>query len=118
MQARIKRIAMGDKVSVSADIFADCQDVLQGGLRFRHEKEAAWRKTQYEITQYFQERTQSPVHDFFRPNLWPDTPDILTEFLPSDSTGACVGDSSQAADRETIRLPYVKKRHNPGDAKT
>jgi starch synthase (maltosyl-transferring) len=41
----------------------------------------AWRNTQYEIAQYFQELAQSSVREFFRPNLWPNTPDILTEYL-------------------------------------
>ena len=41
----------------------------------------AWRHTAWEITQYFTELTQTPVKDFFRPNLWPNTPDILTENL-------------------------------------
>jgi starch synthase (maltosyl-transferring) len=40
-----------------------------------------WRHTAWEITQYFTEMTQSPISDFFRPNLWANTPDILTEFL-------------------------------------
>ena len=41
----------------------------------------AWRHTAWEITQYFTELTQTPVSDYFRPNLWPNTPDILTEYL-------------------------------------
>ncbi len=41
----------------------------------------AWRNTSWELTQYFSELTQPPVRDFFRPNLWPNTPDILTEYL-------------------------------------
>jgi starch synthase (maltosyl-transferring) len=41
----------------------------------------AWRNTKSELTQYFTELTQSEVRDFFRPNLWPNTPDILTEYL-------------------------------------
>jgi starch synthase (maltosyl-transferring) len=40
-----------------------------------------WRHTAWEITQYFTEMTQSPISDFFRPNLWANTPDILTEYL-------------------------------------
>jgi starch synthase (maltosyl-transferring) len=40
-----------------------------------------WRNTKYEITQYFTEVSKPPVSDFFRPNLWPNTPDILPEFL-------------------------------------
>lgn len=41
----------------------------------------AWRNTKYEITEYFSEITRPPVSDFFRPNAWPNTPDILTEYL-------------------------------------
>ena len=41
----------------------------------------AWRNTKSELTEYFTELTQTEVREFFRPNLWPNTPDILTEFL-------------------------------------
>jgi starch synthase (maltosyl-transferring) len=41
----------------------------------------AWRNTKAELTEYFTELTQTPVREFFRPNLWPNTPDILTEYL-------------------------------------
>jgi len=41
----------------------------------------AWRNTKQELTEYFTELTQSEVKEYFRPNLWPNTPDILTEFL-------------------------------------
>ncbi len=41
----------------------------------------AWRNTKDELTAYFTELTQSSVRDYFRPNLWPNTPDILTERL-------------------------------------
>jgi starch synthase (maltosyl-transferring) len=40
-----------------------------------------WRNTKPELTQYFTEITQTEVSDFFRANLWPNTPDILTEYL-------------------------------------
>jgi starch synthase (maltosyl-transferring) len=40
-----------------------------------------WRNAKREITEYLTELTQTPVHEFFRPNQWPNTPDILTEFL-------------------------------------
>ena len=43
----------------------------------------AWRNTAYELYQYFTELAQPPVREFFRPNLWPNTPDILTEYLQS-----------------------------------
>ena len=41
----------------------------------------AWRNTKSELTQYFTELTQTEIGDFFRPHLWPNTPDILTEYL-------------------------------------
>lgn len=40
-----------------------------------------WRNGKFEITQYLTELTQTEVREFFRPNQWPNTPDILTEFL-------------------------------------
>jgi len=40
-----------------------------------------WRNTKWELTQYFTELTGTDVHEFFRPNLWPNTPDILTDYL-------------------------------------
>jgi starch synthase (maltosyl-transferring) len=41
----------------------------------------AWKNTKWEITQYFTELPQPPVSKFFRGNLWPNTPDILTDYL-------------------------------------
>jgi len=41
----------------------------------------AWRNTKYELTEYFSAITRPPLSDFFRPNAWPNTPDILTEYL-------------------------------------
>lgn len=41
----------------------------------------AWRNTAYELREYFEDITKPPVSDFFRPNVWPNTPDILTDFL-------------------------------------
>jgi starch synthase (maltosyl-transferring) len=41
----------------------------------------AWRDTKRELVEYFTELTQSSVREFFRPNLWPNTPDILPESL-------------------------------------
>jgi len=40
-----------------------------------------WRNGKQEIAAYLTELAQSPVREFFRPNQWPNTPDILTEFL-------------------------------------
>jgi starch synthase (maltosyl-transferring) len=41
----------------------------------------AWRNTKWELEQYFTELTRTKVREFFRQNLWPNTPDILTEYL-------------------------------------
>lgn len=41
----------------------------------------AWRNTKPELTEYFTELTQTDMREYFRPNLWPNTPDILTEYL-------------------------------------
>jgi starch synthase (maltosyl-transferring) len=41
----------------------------------------AWRNSKHDITEYFTELSQSEVREYFRPNLWPNTPDILTEYL-------------------------------------
>ena len=40
-----------------------------------------WRNAKAELTSYLTELTQMPVREFFRPNQWPNTPDILTEYL-------------------------------------
>jgi starch synthase (maltosyl-transferring) len=40
-----------------------------------------WRHSRAELTQYFTELTRTQVREHFRPNLWPNTPDILTEGL-------------------------------------
>ncbi|MBX3123822.1 MAG: alpha-1,4-glucan--maltose-1-phosphate maltosyltransferase, partial [Nitrospira sp.] len=41
----------------------------------------AWRNSKQELTDYFTELTTSSVREYFRPNLWTNTPDILTEHL-------------------------------------
>jgi starch synthase (maltosyl-transferring) len=40
-----------------------------------------WRTAKWELEQYFRELTESRVREFFRPNLWPNTPDILHAVL-------------------------------------
>lgn len=40
-----------------------------------------WRNNKAEIEEYLKEITSTPVSNFFRPSLWPNTPDILHEFL-------------------------------------
>ena len=40
-----------------------------------------WRNSKYELTEYLTELTQGPMKEFFRANFFPNTPDILPEFL-------------------------------------
>ena len=40
-----------------------------------------WRNTRHELTEYFTELTKDPSREYFRPNVWPNTPDILHEYL-------------------------------------
>jgi starch synthase (maltosyl-transferring) len=40
-----------------------------------------WRTGRDEMAAYLEEVTSPPVSDFFRPNFWPNTPDILHETL-------------------------------------
>jgi starch synthase (maltosyl-transferring) len=40
-----------------------------------------WRNTKADLQSYLEEITRPPVSDFFRPNFWPNTPDILHKTL-------------------------------------
>jgi starch synthase (maltosyl-transferring) len=48
----------------------------------------AWRNTKDELTGYFRELIRTEVREYFRPNLWPNTPDILTEYLQTGGPAA------------------------------
>ncbi len=41
----------------------------------------AWRNTKPELTEYFTELAHGPGREYFGPNVWPNTPDILPEPL-------------------------------------
>ncbi|MGH7980384.1 MAG: maltotransferase domain-containing protein, partial [Limisphaerales bacterium] len=49
-----------------------------------------WRNTKFELTDYLTEIARPPVSDFLRYNLWPNTPDILTQFLQSGGREAFI----------------------------
>ena len=53
----------------------------------------SWRTEKKELTQYMSEVTTEPVSDFFRPSLWPNTPDILPGSL---QTGGRAGFAQRA----------------------
>lgn len=45
-----------------------------------------WRNTKEELQAYMKELTKGPKQYFFRPNFWPNTPDILPEHLVTGGT--------------------------------
>jgi starch synthase (maltosyl-transferring) len=47
-----------------------------------------WRDTKEELTQYLLELTTTPVREYFSPNFWPNTPDILAKSLQSGGLAA------------------------------
>jgi len=49
-----------------------------------------WRNTRQELEEYMRELTQTEVFEFFRPNFWPNTPDILHEYLQKGGRPAFV----------------------------
>jgi starch synthase (maltosyl-transferring) len=49
-----------------------------------------WKNTKQEITELFTELTQTPVREFFRMNLWPNTPDILHAYLQTGGRPAFI----------------------------
>jgi starch synthase (maltosyl-transferring) len=40
-----------------------------------------WRNSKFELESYLEELTQPPISEFFQPNFWPNTPDILHKTL-------------------------------------
>jgi starch synthase (maltosyl-transferring) len=40
-----------------------------------------WRNTKHELTEYFTELARGRQREYFRPNVWTNTPDILTDYL-------------------------------------
>jgi starch synthase (maltosyl-transferring) len=54
-----------------------------------------WRNTKQELTDYFNELAAR--RDYFRPNLWPNTPDILHEYLQTGGRPAFVARAALAA---------------------
>jgi starch synthase (maltosyl-transferring) len=49
-----------------------------------------WRTTKAELQTYLEEITRPPVSDFFQPNFWPNTPDILHKQLQDGGRPAFV----------------------------
>ena len=49
-----------------------------------------WRNTKEELTEYFTELTQEPAREYFRPTVWPNTPDILHATLQTGGRPAFI----------------------------
>jgi len=49
-----------------------------------------WRTTARELEEYLTELTRSPTADYFRPNFWPNTPDILHASLQNGGRPAFI----------------------------
>ncbi|HYD58664.1 MAG TPA: maltotransferase domain-containing protein, partial [Burkholderiales bacterium] len=49
-----------------------------------------WRNAKQELVEYFTELSQHPSREYFRPNVWPNTPDILHEFLQKNGRPAFI----------------------------
>jgi starch synthase (maltosyl-transferring) len=56
-----------------------------------------WRNTKQELVEYFTELAQTPSREYFRPNVWPNTPDILHEYLQRGGRAACAARAVLAA---------------------
>ena len=57
----------------------------------------AWRNSAWELREYFTELTATDAIEYFRPNAWPNTPDILTEPLQQGGRGGFVVRAALAA---------------------
>jgi starch synthase (maltosyl-transferring) len=63
----------------------------------------AWRNAKWELTEYFTELSQSSSREYFRPNVWPNTPDILAAAL---QTGARAAFMSRLVLAATLSASY------------
>jgi starch synthase (maltosyl-transferring) len=57
----------------------------------------AWRNTKAELTDYFTELAAGEGREYFRPNAWPNTPDILTAYLQNGGRPAFMARLALAA---------------------
>jgi starch synthase (maltosyl-transferring) len=63
----------------------------------------AWRNTKKELTAYATELAHGPGREYMRPNLWPNTPDILTQYL---QFGGRAGSMSRLTLAATLGASY------------
>jgi starch synthase (maltosyl-transferring) len=77
----------------------------------------AWRNSKWELEQYMAELHDSEGADYFRPNLWPNTPDILTEALQRGGRGAFMARlvlaATMASSYGIYGPPFELQEHEP-----
>jgi starch synthase (maltosyl-transferring) len=77
----------------------------------------AWRNAKWELEQYMAELHDSEFADYFRPNLWPNTPDILTEVLQRGGRGAFMARlvlaATMASSYGIYGPPFELQEHEP-----
>ena len=77
----------------------------------------AWRNTPWELREYFTELTTTGAAEYLRPNCWPNTPDILTEYLQEGGHGAfaarAVLAATLAASYGVYGPPFERGEHLP-----
>ena len=61
-----------------------------------------WRNSKQELIDYFTELTQTEMSEYFRPNLWPNTPDILPFHLQEGGRPAFMTRVLMAATLSTV----------------
>src|SRR5688572_5511296 len=80
----------------------------------------AWRNEKWDLTEYFTELTTTKVREFFRPNVWPNTPDILTEYLQKGGRVAfeqrLILAATLAASYGIYGPPYEHMEHVPRES--
>ena len=78
-----------------------------------------WRTSKQELTEYFTELTQTEMREYFRGNLWPNTPDILPFHLqeggrPAFMIRAVSPRRSRAFTASTADSSFAKTHALPG----
>jgi starch synthase (maltosyl-transferring) len=56
-----------------------------------------WRNSKHELIKYFTELSNGPGREYFRPNVWPNTPDILPVSLQQGGRAAFMARATLAA---------------------
>ena len=76
-----------------------------------------WRNTKWELETYLDELTKTDVADYFRPNFWPNTPDILSEELQTGGRSTfltrVVLAATLSSNYGVYGPPYELQEHTP-----